>query len=83
MDVLKTRNKTKESKNNWLYGAKVENTKEENRNWCKTSDHLNNMPIVSSYRSKNLINLNLLSHQPEINKKFHMVKIHVKQKINY
>ena len=59
-----------------------EDIKRHNSNWPKISDHPYRILVIGgseSGKSKSL--LNLLNHQPDIDKFFYMVKIHIKKNI--
>ena len=59
-----------------------EDIKRHNSNWPKIPDHPYRILVIGgseSGKSKSL--LNLLNHQPDIDKFFYMVKIHIKKNI--
>ena len=60
-----------------------EDIKEHNPNWPEIPDHPYQILITGGSRSgKRNALLNLINHEPDIDKIYYMLKIHMKQNIN-
>ena len=60
-----------------------EDIKEHNPNWPEIPDHPYQILITGGSRSgKTNALLNLINHEPDIDKIYYMLKIHMKQNIN-
>ena len=61
-----------------------ENKKEHNPNWPQIPDHPYRILIIGGSGSEKPNSLfNLINHQPDIDKIFYMLKIHMKHNINF
>ena len=59
-----------------------EEIKEHNPKWPKIPDHPYRILIVGGSRKANTL-LNLIDNEPDIDKIIYMLKIHMKQNINF
>ena len=70
---------------NFNYITKEE-IKEHNPNWLEIPDHPYRILIIGdsgSQKKQTNALLNLINHEPELIKCFYLLKIHMKQNINY